>query len=99
MVTLYHQQLQTQMKLNIQDTFNNELPADPITENYVRQVENACFSFVIPVKTANPQIIHVSPEMLEKLGLSPKDALSDEFKNIFTGNEVLANTQDRKSVV
>ncbi|OYX85273.1 MAG: hypothetical protein B7Y83_05360, partial [Flavobacteriales bacterium 32-34-25] len=77
------------MKLNIQDTFNKELPADPITENYVRQVENACFSFVTPTKTANPQILHVSSEMLENLGLSETDAKSDEFKNIFTGNEIL----------
>lgn len=81
------------MKLNIQDTFNKELPADPITENYIRQVEHACFSFATPKQTANPQILHVSPEMLENLGLSAADAQSEEFKNVFTGNEVLANTQ------
>ena len=81
------------MKLNIQDTFNKELPADPITENYVRQVENACFSFVTPSKTANPQILHISPEMLENLGLSTTDAQTDEFKNVFTGNEVFPDTQ------
>lgn len=81
------------MKLNIQDTFNKELPADPITENSIRQVENACFSFVTPKQTANPQILHVSPEMLENLGLSETDAQSDEFKNIFTGNEVLPDTK------
>ncbi|MEO8254934.1 MAG: protein adenylyltransferase SelO [Flavobacterium sp.] len=80
------------MKLNIQDTFNKELPADPILENYVRQVENACFSFVTPTKTANPQIIHVSPEMLKNIGLSIEDSQSDEFKNVFTGNQVLPNT-------
>ncbi|MEN9906862.1 MAG: hypothetical protein RLZZ540_3 [Bacteroidota bacterium] len=81
------------MKLNIQDTFNKELPADPITENYVRQVENACFSFATPTKTANPEIIHVSSEMLKNLGLSIADAQTDEFKNVFTGNEVFPNTQ------
>ena len=85
--------LQKTMKLNIQDTFSQELPADPITENYVRQVEHACFSFVTPTKTANPQILHVSPEMLENLGLSDTDAKTDEFKNVFTGNEVLENTK------
>ncbi|MEL1240453.1 protein adenylyltransferase SelO [Flavobacterium flavipallidum] len=81
------------MKLNIQDTFNQELPADPITENYVRQVENACFSFVTPTKTTNPQILHVSPEMLENLGLSKDDSQTEKFKNVFTGNEVLPDTQ------
>lgn len=81
------------MKLNIQDTFNQELPADPITENYVRQVENACFSFVTPTKTVNPQILHVSAEMLENLGLTAADAQTEEFKNVFTGNEILPDTQ------
>ena len=81
------------MKLNIQDTFNKELPADPITENYVRQVEHACFSFVTPVQTANPEIIHVSPEMLENLGLTKEDSQSDEFKNVFTGNAILPDTK------
>ncbi len=81
------------MKLNIQDTFNKELPADPITTNSVRQVPNACFSFVTPKKTANPIVLHVSPDMVENLGLSEADIQSETFKNIFTGNEVLPNTQ------
>jgi hypothetical protein len=31
------------MKLNLNDTFNRELPADPITKNYVRQVPTPLF--------------------------------------------------------
>ncbi|MGA9639632.1 protein adenylyltransferase SelO family protein, partial [Flavobacterium sp.] len=80
------------MKLNIQDTFNKELPADPNVTNTVRQVEDACFSFVTPKKTANPTILHVSPEMAENLGLTEEDTQSETFKKVFTGNEVLANT-------
>ena len=38
------------MKLNIKDTFNKELPSDPIHENSRRQVEKACFSYVMPKK-------------------------------------------------
>ena len=78
--------------LNIKDRFNKELPADPITENRRRQVPNACFSFVKPKKTAKPAMLHVSPEMLSALGLATKDAESDAFLKVFTGNEVLPNT-------
>lgn len=81
------------LKLNIQDKFNKELPADPKTENSRRQVSNSCFSFVVPKKTAKPQLIHYSREMMEELGLSEEDVMSDTFLNVFTGNELLSNTK------
>ncbi|MDC1162007.1 YdiU family protein [Tenacibaculum sp.] len=80
------------MKLNIQDTFNKELPADKIQENSRRQVLDACFSFVTPKKTANPALVHVSDEMLDAIGLSEDDATSKEFLEVVTGNKVLENT-------
>ena len=80
------------MKLNIQDTFNKELPADPIATNSIRQVEKACFSFVTPTKTANPKVLHVSPEMAENLGITIEDTQTEFFKNIVTGNEIIPNT-------
>jgi len=81
------------MELNIKDTFNKELPADPILENTRRQVTKACFSWVRPRKTTQPEIIHVSKDMAASLGISEEDILSETFKNVFTGNEVLPNTQ------
>jgi uncharacterized protein YdiU (UPF0061 family) len=81
------------MKLNIQDTFNKELPADPIATNSVRQVEKACFTFVTPTKTANPKVLHISPEMAENLGISLEETKNEYFQNIVTGNEILPNTQ------
>ena len=80
------------MKLNNHDTFNKELPADKILENTRRQVLDACFSFVEPKKTANPQLLHVSQEMLEAIGLTPEDATSKKFLNIFTGNEIIEDS-------
>lgn len=80
------------LKFNIQDTFNKELPADPITENSRRQVTKACFSYVKPKKTEKPVLLHVSSEMLQELGLTKSNAESAAFLNIFTGNEVLPNT-------
>ena len=56
------------MKLNLNDTFNRELPADPRTENIVRQVPDAAFSYVAPKKPGAPALIHVSPPMLEAVG-------------------------------
>ncbi|MBU2973635.1 protein adenylyltransferase SelO [Zobellia sp. B3R18] len=80
------------MKFNIQETFNKELPADPIMENSRRQVEKACFSYATPKQTTNPSLIHVSPEMANELGISVEDTQTEEFLNIFTGNKVLEGT-------
>ena len=81
------------MKLNIQNTFSKKLPADAILENSRRQVSKAAYSFVIPKKTKNAQLIHVSNEMLAAIGLNQEDLKSEEFLNIFTGNKVYPNTQ------
>lgn len=80
------------MKLSIKETFNKELPADPIPENHRRQIEKACFSYVVPKKTKHPKIIHRSPEVIKLLGMEKEDANSEEFTNVFTGNKILENT-------
>lgn len=81
------------MKLNIKNKFNIELPADPIFENTRRQVAKACFSYVTPKQTAKPELLHVSPEMVENIGLLEEDLKSEDFLKIFTGNKVLPNTR------
>ncbi|WP_428741168.1 protein adenylyltransferase SelO [Tenacibaculum sp.] len=80
------------LDFTIKDIFNKELPADPVQENARRQVTEACFSFVTPKKTSNPKMLHVSDEMAKSLGLSVEKIASEEFKNVFTGNEVHSNT-------
>lgn len=81
------------MKLNLNDTFNRELPADSITKNYVRQVRNACFSYVAPKIPGNPSLIHYSPQMLEAVGLNETDAGSEQFLKVFSGAEIYPETQ------
>ena len=81
------------MKFNIKNSFINQLPADSKTENSRRQVKEACYSFVSPKKTAHPKLIHVSPEVLDILGLTTEDANTEAFLNIFTGNKILENTK------
>ena len=81
------------MQLNIKHRFTKNLPADPITENSRRQVKGACFSYVTPKQTKAPQILHVSNEMAEALGIIQNDILSDTFTNVFTGNMILEGTK------
>jgi len=80
------------LKLNIKNTLTTELPADVVKENTRRQVENAAFSYVLPKKTAKPEILHVSKEMASELGISNTETKTDFFKNIVTGNDIYPNT-------
>jgi len=80
------------MNLNIKDTFNVELPADTDESNRPRQVHDACYSPVTPRKTAAPKIIHTSKEVAELLNISQEEIKSEEFRDIFTGNKVLPET-------
>lgn len=67
------------MKFEIKDTFNKELDADPINENYIRQVHNACFSYVNPTPCSNPTLIHYSTDIMDAIGLNVEDVQTDEF--------------------
>ncbi len=80
------------MKLNINDTFNKELPADPNRENTRRQVFNAAFSYATPRKPAAPKLVHASEEVAKMIGLDPEDIKSEEFLKVFSGTKVLENT-------
>ncbi len=80
------------VKLNIKEKFNAQLPADPIVENSRRQVKNACFSYVTPKKPSKPSLIHVSPEMVNELGLEGSTK-SQDFLKTFSGSELLLGTR------
>ncbi|MBD0849813.1 protein adenylyltransferase SelO [Maribacter arenosus] len=80
------------LKLNIRDKFNKELPADPLVSNTRRQVRNACFSYVTPRKPSNPSLVHVSPEMINAIGLK-ESSVSKEFLAVFSGSKVMKGTK------
>ena len=80
------------MQLNIADTFNKELPADPNRTNSRRQVFDSCFSYVKPRVPSNPRVVHVSDEMIKAIGLDHDDKMSPEFLRIFSGATVLDGT-------
>lgn len=79
--------------LKINNRFTAELPADPDLTNEVRQVKNTLFSFVNPTKPLEPKLIHASEEVASLLGISKEEILSKEFVNVFSGKEILAETQ------
>ena len=81
------------MKLKINNTFTDELPADAITANTRRQVTEACYSFVAPTETEAPQLLHYSKETADLLGISKEEAESEEFLKVFTGNALLPDTK------
>ncbi len=72
--------------LNIKTTFQDQLPADPIEQNTRRQIEQACYSFVYPKPTSNPQLIHTETTFAKSLGFSDQDLTSLEFTKLMTGN-------------
>lgn len=80
------------MILNIQDSFNKELPADAIRDKTRRQVKDACFSYVTPRVPSKPQLIHASVDFAASLGLTPQDLESDTFKQLVSGATVLPGT-------
>ncbi len=81
------------MHLTIQDHFNRELPADPNLANTRRQVFKACYSYVTPRKPSAPELIHVSEEMADLLGITAEDIQSGPFLHTFSGKTVLEQSQ------
>lgn len=80
------------MKLNLLNTFTDELPADPELENSRRQVFSACYSAVKPKKTTAAKLIHTSPEVLSNLGIDPEAIHSKVFLDVFSGNRIVENS-------
>jgi uncharacterized protein YdiU (UPF0061 family) len=71
------------------NSFTRELPADPITENYRREVTGACYSRVMPMTVTRPQLVAYAQEVAELIDLSPALCVSDEFAAVFAGDQVV----------
>ncbi len=78
--------------LNFSNRFVKQLPADPVTDNFCRQVESACFSYVTPTQVQSPKTLATSSDVLETLGISgdTTDLLNNPaLADILTGNRRL----------
>lgn len=77
-------------KLLFDNRFIRELPADPETDNYCRQVAGACYSYVMPTQVLAPSLLSFSKEMADELGISKEDCKSELFTRVFSGNQLLS---------
>ena len=75
--------------ISLHSLFTNELPGDENETNTRRQVHNACYSFVEPLKPATPSLVIASEELANSLGID--DVNSDEFVSLMTGKTLAAN--------
>ena len=76
--------------LRFENSFLEELPADPLEDNYCRQVQGACYSRVKPKPMDKPKMLAFSRETAQLIGLSEQQCRSQEFAEIFTGNDFLS---------
>jgi uncharacterized protein YdiU (UPF0061 family) len=75
--------------LNFDNQFSRNLPGDPESQNFRRQVVGACFSRVNPTPVARPQAIAHSTEVCELLDLELNSKTLTEFAEVFGGNRLL----------
>ena len=73
--------------------FNNQftacLPGDAETGPRRRLVKDALFSRVQPTPVRAPKLLHASRALAQTLGLSEADCQSEDFLQIFAGNQVM----------
>ena len=77
------------LNLTFNNQFTAQLPADPITDNYRRQVQDAIYSRVKPTPVSAPAMVAYSVEAGALLGLNESDLQSDDFLNAMSGNHML----------
>lgn len=75
--------------IKFDNRFVNELPADPETGNFIRQVLGACYSKVLPTPVSQPKLVAYAQEVAELLDLDEAVCLSSDFAEIFSGNKLL----------
>ncbi len=70
----------------------NNLPADPETDNFPRQVMQA-YSFVFPAQVSKPKLLASTEDLAHNLGFTETDLDSQAFANVVTGNQLIEGMQ------
>ncbi len=73
--------------LTFTDRFVRELPADPRSDNTLRQVHDACFTRVVPTAVSRPELLYLVPEVAQLLDLDPAE--SPALVAVLAGNRVI----------
>ena len=74
-------------KLAYTDHFVRRLPADPRSDNSLRQVLRACYSRALPTQVAKPELLALIPEVAALVGLDPTP--TQELAEVLAGNRVV----------
>jgi len=77
------------LRYRFDNAFVRELPADPQTGLFRRQVHGALYSRVQPTPVKAPRLVTHSPEMAERLGIDKQTVSSPTFAEVFGGNGLL----------
>ena len=79
--------------LTFQNHFTKHLPADKEADNFRRQVFDAAYSYVDPLKPGKAAMLHFSEEMATELRLSKADMQSEEMLGILSGGAIGKNSR------
>ena len=79
---------QTQTPLRFDNTFIAAMPADPIADNYRRQVTDACYSLVAPTPVPDPRVLAWSEEVAELLGIERSVFGDKALAAVLSGNAI-----------
>ncbi len=79
--------------LHFDNRFVRDLPADPIVDNYRRQVAGACYSLVNPTPVRAPQLICAAATVADLIELSHSELNGEVFVQLFSGNQLLPGMQ------
>jgi uncharacterized protein YdiU (UPF0061 family) len=75
------------------NSFLRQLPGDPDTRIFPRQVQAAAWSAVDPSPVEAPRLLAHSREIAAELGFSELDIASPDFARVFSGNALLPGMQ------
>ena len=76
-------------RLKFDNRFVAELPADPESDNFRRQIDSACYSRVLPKPVREPKLIAWSAETASLLDLPACVDETGVFADVFGGNHVV----------
>ena len=79
--------------LNFDNRFVSELPADVEQTHRLRQVRNACFSFMRPTPVKAPRLMAHAQEVADLLDITSEQCQLDEFAQVFAGNQMIDGMQ------
>jgi uncharacterized protein YdiU (UPF0061 family) len=80
-------------KEKFDNRFVSELPGDRETENFPRQVYQACWSEARPTPVISPRLVAYAPEVAGLLDISVDDVRSPIFAEVFSGNKLIPGMQ------